>query len=179
MDPLSVPDGTQVTVYAGNDEEFSAELRNNTTTFKNSVARFNDLRFIGRSGRGKFFSVQNFRSIFEGPECFLFEHLSFSLITSTFWILVGFNCNCTLTYFSFLENMVVEEGYILEEKKRPTYPGTINSLSIFCGFYIKLVFQRSSPSPGQRNPTKGITLIFTWFRLWFLEFVVLIVLKWV
>ena len=52
MDPLSVPDGTQVTVYAGNDEEFSAELRNNTTTFKNSVARFNDLRFIGRSGRG-------------------------------------------------------------------------------------------------------------------------------
>ena len=84
MDPLSVPDGTRVTVYAGNDEEFSAELRNNTTTFKNSVARFNDLRFIGRSGRGKFFSVQNFRSIFEGPECFLFEHLSFSLITSTF-----------------------------------------------------------------------------------------------
>lgn len=48
-----MPDGTQVTVYAGNDEEFSAELRNNTTTFKNSVARFNDLRFIGRSGRGK------------------------------------------------------------------------------------------------------------------------------
>ena len=53
MDPMSVPDGTQVTVYAGNDEEFSAELRNNTTTFKNNVARFNDLRFIGRSGRGK------------------------------------------------------------------------------------------------------------------------------
>jgi len=57
MDPLSVPDGTQVTVYAGNDEEFSAELRNNTTTFKNSVARFNDLRFIGRSGRGKTFNL--------------------------------------------------------------------------------------------------------------------------
>jgi hypothetical protein len=53
MDPISVPDGTQVTVFAGNDEEFSAELRNNTTTFKNNVARFNDLRFIGRSGRGK------------------------------------------------------------------------------------------------------------------------------
>ena len=50
---MSVPDGTQVTVYAGNDEEFSAELRNNTTTFKNNVARFNDLRFIGRSGRGE------------------------------------------------------------------------------------------------------------------------------
>ena len=39
MDPISVPDGTQVTVFAGNDEEFSAELRNNTTTFKNNVAR--------------------------------------------------------------------------------------------------------------------------------------------
>ena len=52
MDPISVPDGTQVTVFAGNDEEFSAELRNNTTTFKNNIARFNDLRFIGRSGRG-------------------------------------------------------------------------------------------------------------------------------
>ena len=50
---MSVPDGTQVTVYAGNDEEFSAELRNNTTTFKNNVARFNDLQFIGRSGRGE------------------------------------------------------------------------------------------------------------------------------
>lgn len=57
MDPMSVPDGTQVTVYAGNDEEFSAELRNNTTTFKNNVARFNDLRFIGRSGRGKTFNL--------------------------------------------------------------------------------------------------------------------------
>lgn len=54
MDPISVPDGTQVTVFAGNDEEFSAELRNNTTTFKNNVARFNDLRFIGRSGRGMY-----------------------------------------------------------------------------------------------------------------------------
>lgn len=57
MDPMSVPDGSQVTVYAGNDEEFSAELRNNTTTFKNNVARFNDLRFIGRSGRGKTFNL--------------------------------------------------------------------------------------------------------------------------
>lgn len=57
MDPITVPDGTQVTIYAGNDEEHSAELRNNTTTFKNNVARFNDLRFIGRSGRGKTFNL--------------------------------------------------------------------------------------------------------------------------
>ena len=71
-----MPDGTQVTVYAGNDEEFSAELRNNTTTFKNSVARFNDLRFIGRSGRGKFFSVQFSRSILPGGTGMFFVRTS-------------------------------------------------------------------------------------------------------
>ena len=47
-----VPDGTKVVLTAGNDENVSAELRNATTTFKNQVARFNDLRFVGRSGRG-------------------------------------------------------------------------------------------------------------------------------
>ncbi|KAG8136538.1 putative Runt-related transcription factor protein [Naja naja] len=51
-----VPDGTLVTVMAGNDENYSAELRNATAAMKNQVARFNDLRFVGRSGRGmKFF----------------------------------------------------------------------------------------------------------------------------
>ncbi|TNN22508.1 Runt-related transcription factor 1 [Liparis tanakae] len=38
---------------AGNDENFSAELRNATAAVKNHVARFNDLRFVGRSGRGE------------------------------------------------------------------------------------------------------------------------------
>lgn len=53
-----VPDGTLVTVMAGNDENYSAELRNATAAMKNQVARFNDLRFVGRSGRGmKFFIV--------------------------------------------------------------------------------------------------------------------------
>lgn len=47
-----VPDGTLVTVMAGNDENYSAELRNATAAMKNQVARFNDLRFVGRSGRG-------------------------------------------------------------------------------------------------------------------------------
>ncbi|XP_077646466.1 runt-related transcription factor 1 [Lonchura striata] len=46
-----VPDGTLVTVMAGNDENYSAELRNATAAMKNQVARFNDLRFVGRSGR--------------------------------------------------------------------------------------------------------------------------------
>uniref|UniRef100_A0A8C2FV43 Runt-related transcription factor n=1 Tax=Cyprinus carpio TaxID=7962 RepID=A0A8C2FV43_CYPCA len=47
-----VPDGTVVTVMAGNDENYSGELRNASAVMKNQVARFNDLRFVGRSGRG-------------------------------------------------------------------------------------------------------------------------------
>lgn len=47
-----VPDGTEVSIHAGNDENCTAELRHCLTFFKNRVARFNDLRFVGRSGRG-------------------------------------------------------------------------------------------------------------------------------
>ncbi|XP_046988140.1 protein lozenge-like [Schistocerca americana] len=52
-----VVDGTVVTVRAGNDDNFCAELRNCTAVMKNQVAKFNDLRFVGRSGRGKSFSL--------------------------------------------------------------------------------------------------------------------------
>ncbi|XP_078017002.1 runt-related transcription factor 2 [Epinephelus lanceolatus] len=52
-----VPDGVVVTVMAGNDDNCSAELRNATTTMKQGYAHFNDLRFIGRSGRGKSFTL--------------------------------------------------------------------------------------------------------------------------
>lgn len=52
-----VQDGTVVTLRAGNDENFCAELRNCTAVMKNQVAKFNDLRFVGRSGRGKSFSL--------------------------------------------------------------------------------------------------------------------------
>nr|XP_022903487.1 runt-related transcription factor 1-like isoform X1 [Onthophagus taurus] len=52
-----IGDGTQVTVRAGNDENCCAELRNCTAYMKNQVAKFNDLRFVGRSGRGKSFSI--------------------------------------------------------------------------------------------------------------------------
>nr|CAD7408747.1 unnamed protein product [Timema cristinae] len=44
-------DGTLVTVRAGNDENYCAELRNCTAVMKNQVAKFNDLRFVGRSGK--------------------------------------------------------------------------------------------------------------------------------
>ncbi|XP_071439063.1 runt-related transcription factor 1-like [Hetaerina americana] len=52
-----VDDGTLVTVKAGNDENYCAELRNCTAVMKNQVAKFNDLRFVGRSGRGKSFTL--------------------------------------------------------------------------------------------------------------------------
>ncbi|CAH0388468.1 unnamed protein product [Bemisia tabaci] len=52
-----VMDGTVVTIRAGNDENFCAELRNCTAIMKNQVAKFNDLRFVGRSGRGKSFTL--------------------------------------------------------------------------------------------------------------------------
>ncbi|XP_037083263.1 runt-related transcription factor 1-like, partial [Pollicipes pollicipes] len=52
-----VDDGTVVTVTAGNDDNCCAELRNNASIMKNRVAKFNDLRFVGRSGRGKSLSV--------------------------------------------------------------------------------------------------------------------------
>ncbi|XP_008477737.1 runt-related transcription factor 1-like [Diaphorina citri] len=47
-----VMDGTIVTIRAGNDENYCGELRNCTAVMKNQVAKFNDLRFVGRSGRG-------------------------------------------------------------------------------------------------------------------------------
>ena len=48
-----IEDGTVVNLRVGNDENFCGELRNNTAVMKNNVAKFNDLRIIGRSGRGK------------------------------------------------------------------------------------------------------------------------------
>lgn len=47
-----VDDGTMVTLNAGNDDNYGAELRNNSAQMVDGVAKFNDLRFVGRSGRG-------------------------------------------------------------------------------------------------------------------------------
>ncbi|KAL3999084.1 Runt domain family protein [Acanthocheilonema viteae] len=52
-----VPDGTVVTVAAGNEENCCADLRNNRTQMNGQIARFNDLRFVGKSGRGKNFHL--------------------------------------------------------------------------------------------------------------------------
>ena len=52
-----VLDGTVVTVRAGNDENYCGDIRNSSAIMKGQVAKFNDLRFVGRSGRGKSFSL--------------------------------------------------------------------------------------------------------------------------
>lgn len=52
-----VSDGTLVTIRAGNDENCCGELRNCTAVMKNQVAKFNDLRFVGRSGRGQWIII--------------------------------------------------------------------------------------------------------------------------
>ncbi|KAL1494326.1 hypothetical protein ABEB36_009941 [Hypothenemus hampei] len=52
-----VLDGTKVVVQAGNDENCCAEMRNYKAEMKNGEAKFNDLRFVGRSGRGKSFMI--------------------------------------------------------------------------------------------------------------------------
>ncbi|XP_061395656.1 protein lozenge-like [Musca vetustissima] len=54
---VDVGDGTSVYIRAGNDENCCAELRNDRATMKDQVAKFNDLRFVGRSGRGKSFTL--------------------------------------------------------------------------------------------------------------------------
>lgn len=47
-----VKDGTKVTVSTGNDENFCGELRNSVAYMAGQVAKFTDLRFVGKSGRG-------------------------------------------------------------------------------------------------------------------------------
>jgi len=50
-----VADGTTVRLTAGNDENLGGEMRNATAVMYDSVAKFNDLRFVGRSGRGMYY----------------------------------------------------------------------------------------------------------------------------
>lgn len=52
-----VPDATRVVVEAGNFKNPCAELKNNVSRVFNGVARFDDLRFLGKSGRGTRFNV--------------------------------------------------------------------------------------------------------------------------
>lgn len=47
-----LPCGTKVILSAGNGDNDAAELRNAAAEFVENLAVFNDLRFVGRSGRG-------------------------------------------------------------------------------------------------------------------------------
>lgn len=67
-----IPDGTMVSVRAGNDENYCAELRNCTAVMKNQVAKFNDLRFVGRSGRGEYEILFLFLSKFKHDGNYIF-----------------------------------------------------------------------------------------------------------
>ena len=64
-----VADGTQVTIKAGNDENCCGELRNCTAIMKSQVAKFNDLRFVGRSGRGELRRIYIFAHIYDLLKC--------------------------------------------------------------------------------------------------------------
>lgn len=50
-----IPDGTKVSVTAGSEENNTADVKNNVSEFNGQMARFSDLRFVGKSGRGYFF----------------------------------------------------------------------------------------------------------------------------
>lgn len=52
-----VPEATRVVVEAGNFKNPCAELKNNVSRVFNGIARFDDLRFLGKSGRGTRFNV--------------------------------------------------------------------------------------------------------------------------
>ena len=52
-----VQDGTQVFIQAGNSVNSNAELKNNESCVKDDIAEFKDLRFLGKSGRGRKFNV--------------------------------------------------------------------------------------------------------------------------
>jgi len=52
-----VPDGTLVNIKCGNDDNWGGEIRNCSAVMKNQLAKFSDLRFVGRSGRGKSFTI--------------------------------------------------------------------------------------------------------------------------
>ncbi|XP_050298672.1 runt-related transcription factor 1-like isoform X1 [Anthonomus grandis grandis] len=52
-----VHDGTKVTIQAGNGENLCGDLKNHSAVMKNGEAKFNDLRFVGKSGRGKSFDL--------------------------------------------------------------------------------------------------------------------------
>lgn len=77
-------------VKAGNDENYSAELRNNNAVMKNGVAKFNDLRFVGRSGRGKLSLCNKLTTTIK-----IFSHMAngFSIYFDCRWLPIDATCH--------------------------------------------------------------------------------------
>ena len=77
-----IADGTVVAIRAGNDENYCCELRNHTAVMKNQVAKFSDLRFVGRSGRGQSFHSFINSSLSSSPVLifFFFWNLVFYIV---------------------------------------------------------------------------------------------------
>lgn len=46
-----------MTVSVGNEENPCADIKNNQADVQSQIARFSDLRFVGKSGRGKNFNL--------------------------------------------------------------------------------------------------------------------------
>lgn len=49
---IEIPTNTRVVILAGNENNPCASLKNNIGCFRGGQAEFNDLRFLGVSGRG-------------------------------------------------------------------------------------------------------------------------------
>ncbi|CAF4654426.1 unnamed protein product, partial [Rotaria sp. Silwood2] len=54
---IEIKSNTRVVILAGNDYNPCATLKNNISWFRGGQAEFNDLRFLGASGRGKKFTL--------------------------------------------------------------------------------------------------------------------------
>ncbi|CAF0756165.1 unnamed protein product [Didymodactylos carnosus] len=57
---IDIKSNTRVMILAGNEFNPCASLKNNISWFRNGQAEFNDLRFLGASGRGKKFTLAIF-----------------------------------------------------------------------------------------------------------------------
>jgi hypothetical protein len=115
-----IKDGTKVTISAGNDENHCSELRNSIAYMKNKVAKFNDVRFVGRSGRGKYIIRLLFESQFHFLGTSLNPFFVFYFVNSIkqlsivrrkkniFWCVSGFfQVNTTSEYYFRISHIFI------------------------------------------------------------------------
>lgn len=87
-----IADGTVVAIRAGNDENYCCELRNHTAVMKNQVAKFSDLRFVGRSGRGKLSQIaQSYQTTYLKNPAISYYAGDFALSNNLYYIAVTFD----------------------------------------------------------------------------------------